>query len=282
MWTARRNCSQTWAKSFVLYSIVLFGILQVSHAQDTLYLWNKPIDAFMSEPVDVKRNLEHYIPELKSPNDQDFSCDIPAGSGVMAGICVPAHEAQLNMAFCKDSVTYPVCVPPVQPYWPIWDIAQKDQLLEELFKRVVDERIRKESNLTFEKYVPRRYLQNQACIESLKSIMCWHNFPRCKSGANSSFPVCRTACKTYYENCLYSEAERDLFCSDNQIALTGLFDAWNQLVMTEDGIAEDDPMRDTIPSDRLSDDEECTGASAVVGVSSAAIAMSAVLLFLRN
>ena len=33
---------------------------------------------------------------------------------------------------------------------------------------------------------------------------------------------------------------------------------------------------------RLSDDEECTGASAVVGVSSVAIATSAVLLFLRN
>ena len=31
----------------------------------------------------------------------------------------------------------------------------------------VDERIRKESNLSFEKYVPRRYLQNQACIDLL-------------------------------------------------------------------------------------------------------------------
>jgi len=262
----RRRCPTAAAIVVVATASFLPGIYgQGAGATQTL-----PIDSWATEPEDVAVNLQDMVPLMTSPNKNDYVCDVPAQSGVMSGICIPAHEARVHMSFCKEKITYPVCAPPTQPYWPNWDIRQKDTLIQELFKIVVDERIRRESNLTTETYLPRRYLQNAPCIDALKNVMCWQNFPRCKSGTNASFPLCRVSCVNYYENCLYSSGEAELLCSNQNIESHGLFDAWLDYPI---GSAE----RKIPATDKLLDFPDCTGlaSSKAFGV------LAGVLLLIR-
>ncbi|KAF4684159.1 hypothetical protein FOZ60_008180 [Perkinsus olseni] len=79
--------------------------------------------------------LTDYIPVERSIDAEFPLCDLPVGSGMFTGVCVPPSYYKHRISFCTDYVYYQACIPPQQPLWPKWDVTAKDAALRSAFKR---------------------------------------------------------------------------------------------------------------------------------------------------
>ncbi|KAF4757899.1 hypothetical protein FOZ63_014388, partial [Perkinsus olseni] len=73
--------------------------------------------------------LTDYIPVERSIDAEFPLCDLPVGSGMFTGVCVPPSYYKHRISFCTDYVFYQACIPPQQPLWPKWDVTAKDAAL---------------------------------------------------------------------------------------------------------------------------------------------------------
>ena len=160
----------------------------------------------------VPDDLIPLIPTKGSPDFGLFStCEIPRGSRLeAAGICVPPSNLT-GLEFCGEFVTYPACIPPVNPLWPSWSASSKDKLLQDLFSTAVAERKTREENSLSNSgndgtYVPLLYTGNDACMKEYKRVLCLQNFPSCddthvQSGVSRIFGICSQRCVDYFTTC---------------------------------------------------------------------------------
>lgn len=154
------------------------------------------------------------------------SCELPAGSGRVNGVCVDdIREIENNISFCRSVVQYRACVPSHQPLWPDWNATKKDRMLARLYKEIVEKRLAKEMNVTPKIYVEIHLLSNADCFSALKNALCWYNFPKC-SDQNVSLPLCQQSCENFYTACNYKAAgsgTEHKQCSASAIKQNGLF-----------------------------------------------------------
>ncbi|CAK0860197.1 unnamed protein product [Prorocentrum cordatum] len=171
------------------------------------------------------KDLSSLRPVLASAHLDMSACELPAGSGSNSGVCVEESVVQADMSFCGDAVKYTACVPADQPLWPNWNTSAKDRLIGEMFKVLVEERLKREVNVTPDEYVELRFLSNAACFTALKNVLCWYNFPKCND-QYASLPLCRSSCEQYYSACRYPADAGGVYsmCQEDSVSSSGLFD----------------------------------------------------------
>lgn len=206
-----------------------------------------PYDIFSLLPVERSADFGLYS-----------QCELPRGSGLLSGACVPVSYFSDKMPFCGEHVTYPACVPPGNPVWPEWNLAAKDFLIETLYKAIVTDRIDQESNSVADSegtspYMEIRFTSNEQCVNDFKKIMCFYNFPRCDyteeaiisddtlditQTTRQTFPLCLQLCQTYFEDCKFDPEIISAFCTESsnwpmQTADLGTLNATKILLSTD-------------------------------------------------
>ncbi|CAD7953081.1 unnamed protein product [Amoebophrya sp. A25] len=229
----------------------------VSSTCDTAAINYDPNDGWCS----VYEPLTAFYPKRVSPHCAQVKCELPAGSGEFIGACQNEEYIQSQISFCKSRVCYDACVPPAQFQDMEWTLREKDRLVEERFKALVEERMRKEVNSTVGVEVPMLFTYNSDCIEAFKDALCYLNFPKCGC-RQESLPMCRSVCTNYYAACGASTPDDSgnyQECEDGFILRYGLFASYygarernaTDLSAIRDGIRISNFVGDGIPSHRL-------------------------------
>ncbi|KAF4651928.1 hypothetical protein FOL47_011347 [Perkinsus chesapeaki] len=122
-------------------------------------------------------DLTDYVPIERSVDSEYPLCDLPVGSGVYTGVCVPPSYYKHHISFCKDYVFYQACIPPQQV----------------------------------------RFSQNIECVEAFRSAVCRINFPKCNESAStqhdSSYNLCTADCLKYFQACKFDIKTAETICS---------------------------------------------------------------------
>ncbi|KAF4650505.1 hypothetical protein FOL47_001103, partial [Perkinsus chesapeaki] len=162
-------------------------------------------------------DLTDYVPIERSVDSEYPLCDLPVGSGVYTGVCVPPSYYKHHISFCKDYVFYQACIPPQQPLWPDWHVTAKDEAIELAFKQTIDERMAREMSENGDQLVEVRFSQNIECVEAFRSAVCRINFPKCNESAStqhdSSYNLCTADCLKYFQACKFDIKTAETICS---------------------------------------------------------------------
>ena len=153
-----------------------------------------------------------------SPDLGKFApCELPRGSGLMAGLCVDTGYLAESLSFCKEFILSPSCVPPDNPLWPTWTAAAKDALIgsvveEKIASRLAqeDETLSKVPNANFTSVF---FTGNHDCVQNFKKISCLINFPSCDAKRSVSFPICPSECLEYFTACRFDPSYSASACS---------------------------------------------------------------------
>jgi len=151
---------------------------------------------------------------------QAFSCRI---HGYDSGYCEDSDDFATLIPFCSGVVPYRACLPKGDvPTGPADDNGKlnaydKDKFIEQWFNRIIEERLRHETNRTLEEegineigeggWIVQRYhdqSEPDACMNAFKNYFCWLNFPRCDE-EDESLVMCRSACENLHIACGYDK-----------------------------------------------------------------------------
>jgi len=184
-----------------------------SHQNWTSYNYTPNLTVVDGVPVD----LISFIPSPFSPDYGKYpECELPRGSGLMSGICVPSLYVSSDLPYCGEFVDYPVCVPGRNPMWSHWNWTTKDSVVRDQVLRVVQDRKSAEelslaNNGTSDEYLSIRFYGNDPCVSMYKRIVCYYNFPRCQDsvgpslGSSPTFPICTERCLDFFNTCKYGK-----------------------------------------------------------------------------
>lgn len=155
----------------------------------------------------------HRFPDLV----EFTSCELPRGSGLMAGLCVDTGYLAESLTFCKAFILTPSCVPPDNPLWPTWNAAAKDALIGSVVEEKIARRLAQEdvtlSNVPNANYTSVFFTGNHDCVQNFKKISCLINFPSCDAKRSVSFPMCPTECFEYFTACRFDPSYTASACS---------------------------------------------------------------------
>ena len=179
------------------------------HNDWTSYSYTPNFTIVDGVPVD----LIPFIPSPVSPDHGKYaSCELPRGSGMMSGVCVPSLPSS-DLPFCGEYVDYPVCVPGRNPMWSSWNWTMKDSVVRDQVNRVVNERKIAEdlslaNNGSSTEYLAIRFYGNDPCVAMYKQMVCYYNFPRCDGSSSSGevseiLPICTERCVDFFTTCKY-------------------------------------------------------------------------------